>query len=220
MHRSDASPVATTATATEPHRHRWHSSACTPWPGKSWRRPKCRLYARGVSVMRGSCVVSHGRPRNISDDDRLSLDDSFLYSPSGFLSLLLRSPLPLYLVQLRLLSLDFFPALPHGRVQPLPVPYEILMKNLRRDKLLFARRGKARETPVRMSNKKKLDYARTILQSDVTRVLKRLCESFATVADILSFRALFLNVEGEILHRFRDTSWGDENGFSTNQEST
>jgi len=37
MHRSDASPVATTA--TEPRRHRWHSSACISWPGKSWRWP-------------------------------------------------------------------------------------------------------------------------------------------------------------------------------------
>lgn len=54
MHRSDALPVATTA--TELYRHRRHSSACTSWPGKSWRRPKCRLYARGVSVMRAAAL--------------------------------------------------------------------------------------------------------------------------------------------------------------------
>lgn len=147
MHRSDASPVATTA--TEPRRHRRHSSACTPWPGKSWRRPKCRLYARGVSVMRAAALYPTATLGILATPtDSLSTIPSFT-SASSF-TLLWSSSALFYAslsVQPRLHS-RLLPALP--RAASSLSPRHILMKNLRRDKLLFAWRGKAREMPVRM----------------------------------------------------------------------
>lgn len=126
-------------------------AACTSRPGKSWRRPKCRLYARGVSVMRAaaSCPTV---ARNISDDD--DEDDADRAPSRRFLSLSLRFPLcpllalfsPLQSTLLPWSSTGLF-LLKSSSTTPSslsPSPYEILVKNLRRDKLLFAWRKSAR----------------------------------------------------------------------------
>lgn len=91
MHRSDVSPVATTA--TEPRRHPRHSSACTSWPGKSWRRPKCLLYARGVSVMRAAALYPTATLRILVTTTTVSPSTIPSFTLLwGLLSLLLRLP--------------------------------------------------------------------------------------------------------------------------------
>lgn len=157
-------------------------AACTSWPGKSWRRPKWRPLCQGRIRHARSCVVSHGRPRNISDDDATATTatgfplDDFFHSP------LSSSPPPSPPVRSSSLS---------------PSPYEILVKNLRRDKLLFARRKSAKKTRARVWNKRKLDYARIWFRGDVTELSRDLLRR--------SYRsALFSTIEGKILRRSGD----------------
>lgn len=158
--------------------------ACTSRPGKSWRRPKCRLYARGVSVMRAaaSCPTI---ARNISEDDEDDEDDVDRAPSRRFLSLSLRfRPYPLqpFSALFSLRSLGPLPACSFSRALPRPRPASLLPHHMKSSWRIYdvinycLLGGKARGTPMRVWNKRKLDYARIIPRwhhGDLERLLRR-----------------------------------------------